>query len=237
MPATYDKLASDPPWLQRAFDELVLGVKEIPGSGSNPRIEAYLRATSLDQEWINDSTAWCAGFTNYCFQRSTADFPVPLNGTMSAMAKSFKLYGRPVPCMRGAVAVFDRPPNPDSGHVGFVVGCGSGWVDILGGNQSDAVTIERFSTDKLIALRWPNSYPLPNENYPVANGALPETPIAAKPPKTPPPRPTRQPAPPQRQPGQDSSGAGVVIVAVIAAVAALIIFGGDRLKEVLERIF
>ena len=53
----------------------------------------------------------------------------------------------------GAVAVFEREGG---GHVGFVDSVNrDGSLNILGGNQGDAVNVRRFKRDRLIALRWP----------------------------------------------------------------------------------
>jgi surface antigen len=51
------------------------------------------------------------------------------------------------------VAVFERQGG---GHVGFVDSVNAdGSLNILGGNQGDAVNVRRFTRDRLIALRWP----------------------------------------------------------------------------------
>jgi hypothetical protein len=55
----------------------------------------------------------------------------------------------------GAVAVFDRPPDPNAGHAAFSVGWGELWVDCLGSNQGDAVSIVRFARDRVRAYHWP----------------------------------------------------------------------------------
>ena len=54
----------------------------------------------------------------------------------------------------GAIAVFERQGG---GHVGFVDSVNAdGSLNILGGNQGDAVNIRKFGRDRLIALRWPS---------------------------------------------------------------------------------
>lgn len=210
---------SDPFWLVAALDEV--GVKEISGSGSNDRVEEYLASATTDRALIDDAVAWCAGFANWCLRRPS---PYSLAGTKSLMAKSFRNYGRPISWNnppRGAIAVFDRPPNPASGHVGFFLRFVGDEVEIVGGNQQDAVTVDRFPKSRLIALRWPNSVPISSLEAPVPLGEVPETPIAVKEPTTKPPRP--QASPPKEQPRQDSLGGLVVVIALIAAFAFFIL--------------
>jgi surface antigen len=53
----------------------------------------------------------------------------------------------------GAIAVFSRNGG---GHVGFVDSVNrDGSLNIIGGNQSDAVNVRRFDRKRLIALRGP----------------------------------------------------------------------------------
>lgn len=226
-------LPSDPPWLKAAFNEI--GVKEVSGRGSNPRIEEYLRTGTTDPSLIDDDVPWCAGFMNWALIMGTRGTLTPLMGTRSLMAKSFRNYGRPVGKVRGAIAVFDRPPNPASGHVGILLGWGPGWVDILGGNQSNMVTITRYSDNLLIELRWPNSYPLPGEAQ-VPPDSIPETPIAAKPlPKQPTTSTPRRPqASPPPQPS-DSSPVALLVVLIAMATFALIMIAKDKM-DVLDKI-
>src|SRR6185295_11570122 len=55
----------------------------------------------------------------------------------------------------GAVAVLSRTADPTLGHTGFLVGETADSVVLLGGNQSDAVTVEAFPRSRLLGLRWP----------------------------------------------------------------------------------
>lgn len=55
--------ASNFPWFEIAHNEL--GVKEVTGSGDNPRIVAYHRSTTLDAHSAsNDETPWCSSLMN-----------------------------------------------------------------------------------------------------------------------------------------------------------------------------
>ena len=47
------------------------------------------------------------------------------------------------------------------GHVGFYAGEDADAYHVLGGNQSDAVTIARIAKSRCIAIRWPSTAPAP----------------------------------------------------------------------------
>ena len=70
----------------------------------------------------------------------------------------------------GCIVTFSRTGG---GHVGFVVGkTESGQLMVLGGNQSDAVNIKAFGTDRVTGYRWPSGVPVDNRPLPVGNAAL-----------------------------------------------------------------
>jgi uncharacterized protein (TIGR02594 family) len=73
----------------------------------------------------------------------------------------------------GDVLVFRR--DQSAGHVGLYVGEDYGAYHVLGGNQSDGVTITRIARDRCIAVRRPVYKAVPATAAPVqfaANGAL-----------------------------------------------------------------
>ena len=73
----------------------------------------------------------------------------------------------------GDVLVFARPKG--GGHVGLYVGEDETAFHVLGGNQSDGVTISRISKDRCIAVRRPGYKAAPATAKPVelaATGAL-----------------------------------------------------------------
>lgn len=125
-----------------------LGVQEVPGEQHNPRILAYQQATSLAAS--DDETPWCAAFVNWCLEVTGQP------GTRSATARSFLKWGQPVTLEQaepGDVAIFSRGNNPWQGHVGFFLDRQQGDLRILGGNQSDAVTVARYPKARLLGLR------------------------------------------------------------------------------------
>jgi hypothetical protein len=45
------------------------------------------------------------------------------------------------------------------GHAGFAIGRDDVHFYVLGGNQSNAVTIAQISKSRLLVARWPATYP------------------------------------------------------------------------------
>jgi uncharacterized protein (TIGR02594 family) len=136
------------PWLKIARKEL--GVKETSGDGDNPRIVEYLKSTTLgrpDNE--NDETPWCSAFTNWVLKQAGV-----APRTNSAWARSWLNLGvatnDPIP---GTIVVFSRGQN--AGHVGFYLNEDGLRVQVLGGNQGDAVTNAWFPKANLLGYREP----------------------------------------------------------------------------------
>jgi uncharacterized protein (TIGR02594 family) len=134
-------------WFDIARGEL--GVQEIAGPGSNPRIVEYLRSTTLDAHTASlDETPWCSAFVNWCVER--AEFA----GTDSAAARSWLAWGKAArsPSI-GCVVVLRRLVN--SGHVGFFVSATTTTIRLLGGNQGDRVSERDFPRSDLLGFRVP----------------------------------------------------------------------------------
>ncbi len=136
-----------PAWLAEAWREL--GQSEISGSRHNPRITAFFKELG-HEKYARDEVAWCAAFVGACLERSGH------KSTRSLMARSYVSLGQPLESGRfGAIAVLKRGNNPAFGHVGFLVGWTKDKIWLLGGNQSDAVSVTSFPRSRLVALRWP----------------------------------------------------------------------------------
>ena len=107
------------------------------------------------------STEWCAAFVNSVLHttgqpgsESVSEHPL--------MARSFVDWGVPVDHKEeepeaGDVVVFPRGRQSWQGHVGFYVDTvtvdGKDYWQILGGNQSNAVTVELYRPERAIAVR------------------------------------------------------------------------------------
>jgi uncharacterized protein (TIGR02594 family) len=155
---------SQPRWLALAWGDL--GVAETPGADHTHRVVRYYADVGHAQI-TNDETAWCAAFLGSCLERAG------IASTRSLMARSYLGWGEPLGEFRpGAVAVLSRTADPALGHAGFLVGETTDSVILLGGNQSDAVTVEAFPRSRLLALRWPS--PVIPEAEPAAPPVIPE---------------------------------------------------------------
>ena len=103
-------------------------------------------------------TAWCAAVINASLEQAGVE------GTGKLNARSYLDWGDPVDTpQRGDVAVFARgDPDGWQGHVGFYDSANEdGTVNILGGNQGDAVSIKPYSTDRLLGYRRAPGQPQP----------------------------------------------------------------------------
>lgn len=140
------------PWLVVARG--LIGIKEIKGPENNAEIIRLRMDAGTNIR--NDDEAWCSDFVGGCMKRAIVE------PTRNPAARSWLHWGIDVqePKLEdippGAVLVFDRPPNPWEGHVGFAVGCTSdGFFKVLGGNQRDSVSIADINVTRLIGARWP----------------------------------------------------------------------------------
>lgn len=133
------------------------GLTESPGVASNPQILAMLK---LDQRWPGgDEVPWCSAFVNY------VAWLLNLPRSKSLAARSWLSVGTPVQwdeAKRGFdVVILQRgsghQPGPEilqaPGHVGFFASVTSELVQILGGNQSDAVSIASFPLSRVLGFR------------------------------------------------------------------------------------
>lgn len=138
---------SNAPWMAEAWRGF--GIAERAGAAADPRIVAYYRDAG-HPEITSDEVAWCAAFLGAALARTG------FAATGSLLARSYSDYGQELDDPDyGAIAVFPRGGDPQQGHVGFVAGATETHLYILGGNQSDAVTVAAFPRANVIALRWP----------------------------------------------------------------------------------
>jgi uncharacterized protein (TIGR02594 family) len=133
-----------------------VGVREVSGNLDHPQIMAML---TLDTTWpTHDEVPWCSAFVNYiCWL-------LRLPRSKNLMARSWLAVGRPVG-LNDAVVGFDvvvlnRADGPQAsnildapGHVGFFAGRESGRVVVLGGNQSNQVSLAQYPAEKVLGVR------------------------------------------------------------------------------------
>lgn len=131
--------------------------------GKNEKVDAKALsgffAKSGGQNLDPSVTAWCAAFVNAALGRAGH------KGTGSLMARSFLNFGTPVKdAGAGDVVVLARGDrNGPYGHVGFVDGVvsknGKQFVRVLGGNQSDNVSVQDYPMADVLGFRRPPTAP------------------------------------------------------------------------------
>jgi uncharacterized protein (TIGR02594 family) len=143
---------NDPIWLAIAKSDI--GLKEIPGAPTEPRIAAWLKR--LGAWWNDDGTPWC-GVAMAAWMDSS-NIPIPKHWYR---ARAWLDWGMTLgtPAV-GCVVVFDGGrERPGAGHVGIVIGITMmGRLMVLGGNQGDAVSIKPFEMGRVLGYRWPTEY-------------------------------------------------------------------------------
>lgn len=135
----FGALDTDPDWLKVAFREE--GQRE-SAVGDNPRIIEYLHTVTTLPRHLRgrDETPWCACFAQWCLAQAG------VKGRDSARALDWRSWGRSASIERGAIAVFERHNNgvPAGGHVGFVLNDRGDAIELLGGNQGNAVSRDDY---------------------------------------------------------------------------------------------
>jgi uncharacterized protein (TIGR02594 family) len=102
---------------------------------------------------------WCGDFVETCIAVTVPGEPLPTN---PYLARNWMKFGSSIKPTFGAVLVFWRgTKDGSSGHVGFAAGESSSSYYVLGGNQSDAITVVAISKARLLGARWPNTVPRP----------------------------------------------------------------------------
>ena len=103
----------------------------------------------------DDSTAWCSA--KMCEWIERAGLP----STRAPNARSWLKWGATLPKPKpGCIVVLWRnSPTSWEGHVCLYVGPGSrpGMIKVIGGNQSDGVSIQEYSLAQLLGFRWPTT--------------------------------------------------------------------------------
>lgn len=126
----------------------LLGTTEAPGSTNNSLIMSWAKECGLDSVYGSDSIPWCGLFAAVVVKRTGRDIvKSPL------WARSWSTWGEASDkASLGDILVFTRG---NGGHVGFYIAEDPVCYHVLGGNQSDAVTITRIRKDRCISVRMP----------------------------------------------------------------------------------
>lgn len=154
-----------------AFDiaQRFIGMREVPGAVHNPAILAMLRLDPGGEWALADEVPWCSAFVNYiCWltrlprskslaARSWLNVGEALDGNGLSDAGKGDIV-----VLRQSLTAPGAEVQNQPGHVGFFAGrhrspAGAGgyqnWVQVLGGNQGDAVTIASFREELVLSIR------------------------------------------------------------------------------------
>tara|TARA_R110000744_G_scaffold2592_5_gene10323 strand:+ start:8992 stop:9501 length:510 start_codon:yes stop_codon:yes gene_type:complete len=130
--------------------ETFRGLKEIAGPRDEAKIVQMFAA--VGHAWVkDDETAWCAAFVGAMIER------VGLISTKALNARSYLDWGEEVDpqyAQAGDVVVFSRgDPKGWQGHVAFFVSQDATNISVLGGNQSNMVSVARYPKSRLLGVR------------------------------------------------------------------------------------
>ncbi len=138
-------------WMWEAWDQV--GVVETAGAAATPEIVRFFHDAGRP-DITSDEVPWCAAFVGACLKRAGVPLMVPQSERL--LARGYLKQGTPIDEPRvGAIAIFKRTGDPRFGHVGFVNGVTDTHMHLLGGNQSNSVSIQAYPRADLIGLRWP----------------------------------------------------------------------------------
>lgn len=146
--------APPPPW----YEELLRrkGLHEVKNRSA---LMDWLRS---DGKTLGDPAKlpWCGDAVQTCLALTLPDEPQLAN---PYLARNWVKFGVKLetPVLGCILAFWRGARNGTNGHVGLYVGEDVSAFHVLGGNQSDAISIVRLDKARLLGMRWPSTYPKP----------------------------------------------------------------------------
>lgn len=142
------------PWLRHALADLREDYREVPGPGSNPKIQQLYRDMRLPVPDDDSKNAWCAVYACHTLMVSGVRY-----WRRSQLARGALDWGMPTEFRPGAIGVkrrlVDGRDDGVHGHVFFGVEIVGDHVMGLGGNQFNHVSIAPHPLSEMIGWRWP----------------------------------------------------------------------------------
>lgn len=138
------------PWMSYAA-----GVKGLHEVRDYPRLRAWFDSSVA---WIDPrEIPWCGAFVATAMRQWDPHIALPKN---PLGARNWGKFGEGVNPQFGAILTFWRGSKSGwKGHVGFYWGEDQAAFHVLGGNQSNAVTVTRISKSRFLEARWPIGAP------------------------------------------------------------------------------
>lgn len=124
----------------------LIGTKETVGKDHNPTILGWAEELGLQKTYTNDEIPWCGLFVAICAHRAGVEVVKSPLWALS-WAKYGTLSETP---MLGDILTFTRSGG---GHVGIYVGEDEKCYHVLGGNQSNMVSVTRIQKVRLHQAR------------------------------------------------------------------------------------
>jgi uncharacterized protein (TIGR02594 family) len=153
------------PWLSVAKDAEVRHVAEATNAAE---IKNYFLATNHGPVGPGPIPAWCGAFVAHCMAESdntTAAASIPKDAALAvswrSWGKALAINGKDIP--EGAVVVLSPAPGTDTtGHVAFFSKfVDAATIELLGGNQHNAVNFSHFKASSIVDVRWLAVAPTP----------------------------------------------------------------------------
>jgi uncharacterized protein (TIGR02594 family) len=153
------------PWLAVAKNAESRQVSE---ATAGPEIRSYFLDTNHGPVGPGDIPAWCGAFAAHCMAKSgnaTAAASIPKDAALAVSwrnwGKGLAINGKDIP--EGAVVVLSPAPGTaTTGHVAFFSKfVDAATIELLGGNQHDAVNFSNFKASSIVDIRWLNVAPTP----------------------------------------------------------------------------
>lgn len=142
------------PWMKEAVD-LFRGA--VPLGVRNKR--QLLRLISHVDRRLPISLPWCGLFVGHCLEAALSEPDLPRR---HLRGRSWRDWGEAVPPQLGAIMVlWHLHPVSPFGHVAFYMAEDDDGFHLLGANQHDRITVQRYPRERLLAARWPAGLPCP----------------------------------------------------------------------------
>ena len=128
----------------------LIGIHEIAGTTDHPFIQWALSLTGLRLD-VHDEVPWCGGLVAAVAFLCGITLP-----RHAAMARAWLTVGTPIPLAEatpGYDIVILARGAPPAGHVGFFAGQDATGIFLLGGNQSDGVTVAHYVSPQVLGVR------------------------------------------------------------------------------------
>lgn len=129
-----------------AFKEY--GISEIAGDEHNPEVVKYFKEIGF-ANLIDDETAWCSAFVNWCCMKAGVERTGKLNAR-SWLDKGAKVD---VPLLGDVIVFWRHAQNSKWGHVAFYINHDANYYYVLGGNQNNMVKVSAYPVNQFLGAR------------------------------------------------------------------------------------